>query len=665
MKKILLLGLALLVCVAVSAQKAQLKQGIATAKANTGQKVAIEPLSPMSSHIIAPKPSNGNNTDIVTVLPLGSSANAYGYLSNRTYVWADDTLKAITNLHRMGPGATPPSFSGYLAVDKAINMGMTTGDWTNNYQVYAATLNSGGTYYVDAARYPNAVFYNPMGNTDPNNAYVAYFAPNLSHDGTWGGYSYGVCNFMNQADSAKHMQWYNPPPSTYIPDGMTITQKGISMVVDLDRNWDSGSGVYMSEIIYNRGEWDDVNKDFVYTQSLIPLPTTDNMYPADNKIAASPDGETIWIVTLANNGGAIQIGDSMNYYPVLNVSNDGGLTWSDPIAVQMDGPNGITGVLNAYSDYRITQIFNPPYPARDEIPYTTAFDCDLVVDKWGNPHIGVPVGVSAGNLSIATGDSNINVFDIYSLDDGQSWQGQLVGSLKTFRGTFGTSTEDNRTNISINEPGDHVFVTWLDTHVEGVTTNNQPDVFARGFNLLENKITENDLGENNSNNVTYLSDVFQQAYFHCASYYVFTRDDGGHNIPIVTELLSNPNDDTQPVDFKYIPDFYYLPSDYTIAVDNPPFPVGIGENKKESVSAQVYPNPVHGIATLTVNLNQGGNLTIEITNMVGQRVMSLNKGSVNAGSHQFNVDASQLQAGVYFYTIKLNDQKVSSKMVVE
>ena len=590
MKRMLLLGFAFVLSVSVMAQGLQLKKGIPTAKRITEQKVAIEPEKTTGGSVVTPKPAGTKATNIVTVLSLGTSANAYGYLSNRTYVWADDSLGIITNLHRMGPGSTPPSLSGYLAVDKAINKGAAQGDWTNQYQISSATLNTGGTYFLDANRYPQAVVYNPAGNTSLDNVYIAYLCPNLSNAGTWGGYNYGVCNWSNQSDSTKHMRWYNPPPSQYIPDGMTITHKGVIVNSDLDRNWDSGSGVYMDQCIINRMTWDDGVKDFILDQFTIPLPTTASMYPADNKVAASPDGNTVWMVTLANNGGAVQIGDSANYYPILQRSNDGGATWGDPMAIQLDGPDGIDGVKNGLSDYRLEQLYGT-LPPRDEIPYTTAFDCDIVVDKWGNPHIGVVVGISAGDYSIATGDSNCMVFDIYTQDGGQTWQGQKMGDLTTFRGTFGTSTEDNRTNISISEPGEYVFLTWLDTHVEGVTDNNQPDVFARGFNLLENKITSV-AGVNTSNNVTYLSDVYQQAYFGSASEYVFSKTGGGHTLPIVTELLSDPNDDTKPVDFKYICDFSYLPADYTISSDNPPFPVGINDNKKDlTLNARISPNP--------------------------------------------------------------------------
>ncbi len=671
MKKILLLGFIFVFSFSVLGQGLKLKKGLPTAKRITEQKVAIEPQKTVGiSTVVTPTPSTPKAPGIINVITLGTSANAYGYGysgGQKTMVWTDDDLGIITNLHLMGPGTTPPALSGYLAVDKAINQGQSTGDWTNNYQVCSALLNTSGTYYADASRYPQSVIYNPPGNTDLNNVYIHFFCPNLSNGGSWGGYNYGVCNWTDQTDSTKHMKWYDFPPSQYIPDGMTITKNGVALVADLDRNWESGSGAYLDQFIINRGVWNDTEKDFDYEQFVVPLAM--DTYPVDNRIAASPDGQIIWMVTLGNNGGAEQIGDRANYYPILQVSNDAGVTWSDPIAVQLDGPNGIDGIKNGLSDYRLKQLYGT-VPDRDEIPYTTAFDVDLVVDKLGNPHIGVVIGIASDeeDYTIITGDSNCIVYDIFSWDDGTVWCAQKMGTLKTFQGTFGDLTEDNRVNTAINKTGDHIFLTWLDTHVEGVTDNNRPDIFARGFNILNCSITSND-GEDNSDNVTFLSDINHQAYFQCTSHNVFTKAGGGHILPIVTELLSDPTNADEPVTFKYISDFSYLPEDYTILIDCLPIwwiPPGIDESKTDHpMSGEIFPNPLSGTGTLTISLNQSGNLVIEITNIVGQKVMSLDKGFVNSGAQQFTIDVSRLQAGVYFYTIKLNDQKYTNNMVVK
>ena len=109
-----------------------------------------------------------------SIITLGTSANGLSYGvsgGQRTMLWADDNLKTVVNIHRMGPGTTPPGLSGYLATDIGTAMGQTTASWTVNRQAYASTLLS-GTAYIDGGRYPQAAIYNPSGNTNQSNAYI-------------------------------------------------------------------------------------------------------------------------------------------------------------------------------------------------------------------------------------------------------------------------------------------------------------------------------------------------------------------------------------------------------------------------------------------------------------------------------------------------------------
>ncbi|MBE0648893.1 MAG: T9SS type A sorting domain-containing protein [Bacteroidales bacterium] len=668
MKKILLFSVALIIGLAVTAQNFQLKNSVPTAKKVTEQAVGIEPAS-TSNATVTPGPVmvNGDGVDVVSVITIGTSANAYGngYAGGqKTLVWADPLLGVVQNFHRLGPGATPPSFSGYLGFDLGINKGMTSTDWTVNNQVYNAVENAGGTYFVDAARYPQAVIYNP--GTGIDDAVCAFFAPNLSNTlSTWGGLSYGTAKLTNTADSTKHLYWYAPPPYTYIPDGMMLLGDGKIIVTDLDQNWESGAVEYQGNIILTTGVWNATDMDFEYTMSLLEHPTLDNQRPANERIAASPNGMHVWVVSLANTGDLPPVGGVQErFYPILWHSADYGVTWSDPIPVQLDGTDGIDPIKNFLSDYRIEQLYTPPFPTRDEIPYTTAFDCDIVVDAWGNPHIGVVVGVSADGYSIATGDSSYAVFDVYSPDKGDTWCAALMGHPWTFRGDYGDLTEDNRVNASVNYAGDKVFFTWIDTQVPGITDNINPDVFARGFDLVLNALTSVN-GDDQPNNVTFLSDVTQQAYFSTASYYTFSVGEFDY-IPIVSELLSDPNDPAAPVTFKYIPDFAYQDGDFTIMRPDcsVPFPVGV-DNRKAELEISIYPNPVTDIAVMKVNMIQGGNVQISLTNMLGQTVMNLNKGFVAAGNQQFTLDARNLNAGVYFATVQINGEKYTRKVVVE
>ncbi len=572
MKNILLISLVFMIVLSSVAQKPRIKNGVFVKNYQMDQAVTLEPYEKISVPQVAPKHSSlksGDNANIVTVLDLGTSANVLGYSSGtRTMVWADDDLNVVINVHRMGPGSTPPSLSGYLGVDIGTSLGLIQSNWTSQIQVHSATL-AASPYYFDASRYPSAAIYNPSGNTNPANAYMAYFAPNFANlvVSGFGGYCFGTANLVNHADTNKNLRWYSPPPYTYIPDGFAVTHTGVAHMVDADCNVESGSIVYQDSVIYGRGVWNNTTKDFNYTFRTISFPTMGMHNLADNKIAASEDGQTVWMTALGNMVGATPLIDS-TFFPIVRKSTDGGLTWSAPQAIQLDGPNGIAAIKNHYSDYFISTLFTPPLPTRDAIPYTTAFDHSISVDKWGNLHIGVAVGYSPGGYSISSGvDSLINVYDIYTINGGYSWQGVFLGTLKTFRGTWATYVSDNRVYTSRNKAGDKMFFTWNDTHIDGETNNQNPDVFARGFDLITNKLTTPDIGADASN-VTFLCDITQEAYFQCASPIVFT-DNNKFTIPIVTQWFSDGAGSTQ---FKYIPDFSYVEADFTIPINSTPIP---------------------------------------------------------------------------------------------
>lgn len=103
------------------------------------------------------------------------------------------------------------------------------------------------------------------------------------------------------------------------------------------------------------------------------------------------------------------------------------------------------------------------------------------------------------------------------------------------------------------------------------------------------------------------------------------------------------------------------------AIDKTDLLTGIGENGQlinESSVSQNYPNPFNGTTTITVNLENSANLSMVVTNMLGQTVQTFERGTVSAGTYYFAVDGINLEQGVYFYTVKANENTVTKKMIV-
>lgn len=77
---------------------------------------------------------------------------------------------------------------------------------------------------------------------------------------------------------------------------------------------------------------------------------------------------------------------------------------------------------------------------------------------------------------------------------------------------------------------------------------------------------------------------------------------------------------------------------------------------------EVYPNPVNDNATVSVNLINEENVTIEVVNNLGQKVYSVNQGKLAAGEHNISLDFSNLGAGLYFVNVTAGASTMSKKI---
>jgi Secretion system C-terminal sorting domain len=79
---------------------------------------------------------------------------------------------------------------------------------------------------------------------------------------------------------------------------------------------------------------------------------------------------------------------------------------------------------------------------------------------------------------------------------------------------------------------------------------------------------------------------------------------------------------------------------------------------------QNYPNPFNGSTVIGYYLPASGQVKISITNLLGQEVGVPVNSMMSAGSHNFEVSGKSLEAGIYYYTLEFEGQKVTRKMVI-
>jgi len=67
---------------------------------------------------------------------------------------------------------------------------------------------------------------------------------------------------------------------------------------------------------------------------------------------------------------------------------------------------------------------------------------------------------------------------------------------------------------------------------------------------------------------------------------------------------------------------------------------------------QNYPNPFNPTTEIKFSLAHSSMVTLEVFNLLGQRVATLVNGNKSAGEHQVSFDASTLNSGVYLYRLQ-------------
>lgn len=94
--------------------------------------------------------------------------------------------------------------------------------------------------------------------------------------------------------------------------------------------------------------------------------------------------------------------------------------------------------------------------------------------------------------------------------------------------------------------------------------------------------------------------------------------------------------------------------------------VGVNEvNNFAAITA--LPNPANDEVKFSINLNQSAsNVTVELTNTLGQVVKTINLGSMNANfNHTSTLNVTDLATGLYIYTVNADGQKISNKLMIK
>jgi len=104
---------------------------------------------------------------------------------------------------------------------------------------------------------------------------------------------------------------------------------------------------------------------------------------------------------------------------------------------------------------------------------------------------------------------------------------------------------------------------------------------------------------------------------------------------------------------------------YQVSVDKSDI-VGSGNKPVPSFElSQNYPNPFTGETRINLTLNQASTVSLEVNDLMGRMVYTLPATKLNVGSNMLKIVSNNLRPGVYTYSVIINGERITRKMMVE
>ncbi len=91
---------------------------------------------------------------------------------------------------------------------------------------------------------------------------------------------------------------------------------------------------------------------------------------------------------------------------------------------------------------------------------------------------------------------------------------------------------------------------------------------------------------------------------------------------------------------------------------------GIGDHAIEVGSVNCFPNPAVNSTTLSFNLTESSDVTIEVFDALGNRVESINNGQLAPGLHLQMINTENYAGGIYFVTITSGETVITRRLSV-
>jgi hypothetical protein len=586
----------------------------------------------------------------ITKIVMGTSYNPYTHLRPETNpLLVDESFGMIGLAHRQD--ATRSGSSGDVQYTWTLDNGATFGEFR--------VTTEGSTY-----RFPNAGFFNPTNGTDFNEAIIHIAGPVVDQDQdapfTWPS-SFYITSKMDSSSIVEENILHedlviesNEANKVLYSNGSMFggvgTSDGKFRLLSSIYDYTDGTSLFYNGGTMVVGTYVDSIKSFNHTlvdiwADILPA----NLAYGEFSHAWSKDGQIGYVIAMSQDTTNT---DEVFSQPHIAKTIDGGATWNEVAFTAVNSTNlpGLENYIPTLADasYSLVHFQN------DEV-------FDAQVDNNGQLHITASVKEA---LNLDPGEYNtanthlIHFFtkEAGGLDFRYIWKYNTLPVPYTANGegTWENGANvlgwDHRTQSSKTTDESKIFVHFTDTQASlGNTTNAYPDLFAWGIDANTGFTTS-------PTNFTLDTDWDASGNTFSMMSTTTISDAGVYSIPVVT-TYNETEDPLKPVNHELVQGIEFTDADFQNRIN-------IAELTDKGFDVNIYPNPVNGAtAKLNISLVNASDVTVTVANTLGQTVQVLNPG-VLSGNNSLTVNVSELEAGIYFYSVKANNTTVTKRLIV-
>ena len=256
------------------------------------------------------------------------------------------------------------------------------------------------------------------------------------------------------------------------------------------------------------------------------------------------------------------------------------------------------------------------------------------------------------------------------------WDAIFLDTLKTdvvlddnspFGDSDGKIGWGHNLNISISPDRKVIFALWTDTDPQYDTVNTLPGIKGRAWNIETYQATPV---------IDFTGENFGLYYFCNVSRFVL-EDSSDYIIPYTYIDINEQPNAINPQNHYFLKglriskDMFteqLQPSDLELLATCPNLKPLTGIFNKTIVknfSINLFPIPAKDILDVELNLTEHADVSIVISNVIGEQMKTIYKGKLLEGKQFVRTNISDLKEGIYFVTVNVNGHKITKKLIVK